>query len=395
MPNRARRATLAAATAIAVIGVITLGVRGWGPSHGGSLSVHAPRGRAATTGAAASPGPGRPGAAAPTPRSSPSSASSSGAAGAPAGSSADGAAGLSPLTGLPVSAAVLHRPAIVVKIDNVTDALPQSGVDVADVVYEELVEGGLTRLAAVFQSADANAVGPVRSGRTTDIAIVSDLGTPLLAYSGANGVFEPELRAAPAIDLDASLSPGSYHRMGPHVIPHNLYTSTQALYAAAGGAGGTPPPLFSFRAPGAALGGAGASPASSVAMSFPSATVGWQWSPASDTWLRTQNGAPDVAADGTRLQATNIVVQSVGYQTVLEATGEGLPAPEPIPGGQLVGTGPAWVLSGGRAVAGTWSRPAPGAVTTYTDRGGQPIALSPGRTWVELLPTGSSPQIAP
>lgn len=392
MGNRKRRSVLAATVTVVVVGAVALGVRGCGTSP----SARAAHARGDVTAAGDSPGPaGGATGSSTSPSTSTAPGSSQAVPSGPLTTAGNQVTGLSPLTGLPAPAANLHRPALVVKIDNVTAALPQTGVDDADVVYEELVEGGLTRLAAVFQSTDANPLGPVRSGRTTDIGFVADLGDPVLAYAGANAVFEPLLRAAGDVDVDAIISPGSYYRMGPHVIPHNLYTSTQALYAAAHGAGGTPPQLFTFRAPGTPLAAAGATPAATVAMSFPAASVGWQWSAASGTWLRTQNGAPDVTTDGAQLQATNVIIQSVPYQTVLYATGEGLPAPEPIPGGTLVGFGPAWVMSGGSVVAATWSRPSLGAVTTYTDSAGQPIALAPGRTWIELLPTPSTPQITP
>ena len=93
---------------------------------------------------------------------------------------------LAPLTGLPIDPAKASRPALVVKIDNFpTIARPQVGINQADVVFEEIVEG-ITRFAAVFQSEDADPVGPIRSARTSDINILAQLGRPLLAWSGGN-----------------------------------------------------------------------------------------------------------------------------------------------------------------------------------------------------------------
>ncbi len=119
---------------------------------------------------------------------------------------------------------------LVVKIDNVDPARPQAGLDAADIVFEEMVESRLTRLIAVFQSADAPRVGPVRSTRTTDIDIVSALNHPLYGYSGGNAGFVAQLRGSPVIDVGADtqrLAPTI--RSGPHLTPHNLYTSTAAL----------------------------------------------------------------------------------------------------------------------------------------------------------------------
>lgn len=301
-----------------------------------------------------------------------------------------------PLTGEPAAnPALLHRPALVVKIDNVDPARPQTGVGSADVVYEEMVEGGVTRLAAVFQSTAAGPLGPVRSGRTTDIAIVSDLNHPLFGFSGANSIFLAEIRAAPIIDVDAEKeSPAQYYRMGPHAAPHNLYTSTNALYALAPGATNAPPHLFAYRATGAPVTAAGATPAVHVQIGWPQASITWDWNAPSGTWFRGQNGTADVDTSGYRLQAANVVIQFVNYTTDGVASGEGVP-PEPIPKGQLVGSGQVFVLTGGRLVKGTWSRPALSDVTTYTDGAGHAIRLAPGRTWVELPPVGTIPQITP
>jgi hypothetical protein len=300
-----------------------------------------------------------------------------------------------PLTGLPApSVAATRHPALVVKIDNVAQALPQSGIGNADVVYEEMVESGLTRLAAVFQSQQAGPLGPVRSGRTTDIGIVDDLNRPLFAFSGANAIFLTEIRAAPIVDVDAERDPGAYYRAGPHVIPHNLYTSTAALYALDPHATNAPPALFTYRAGGAPVTAAGAHPAATVSLTWPLASASWRWQPGPGQWARVQDGNADVDAAGHQVEAANVVVQAVTYVTDGVATGEGLP-PTPIPKGVLVGTGRAWIFTGGEEVEGTWSRPASGTVTAYTDAAGHPVALAPGRTWVELIPAGEVPAVAP
>src|SRR5207237_6439864 len=115
------------------------------------------------------------------------------------------------------------------KIDNEAPARPQAGLNQADVVFEEQVEGGDTRLAAVFQSADADPVGPVRSTRSTDIAIIAELNRPLYAFSGGNQVFLAQIRAAPIIDVGADVQPGPYLRTGGHPAPHNLFNRTAIL----------------------------------------------------------------------------------------------------------------------------------------------------------------------
>lgn len=297
-----------------------------------------------------------------------------------------------PLTGLaPPNEALLHRVALVVKVDNVDQARPQAGLDGADVVFEEQVEGQLSRLLAVFQSGDSTHVGPVRSTRTTDIDIVSALNRPLYAYSGGNASFVQQLDAAPLVDVGATVyGPPFYSHSGPFAVPHDLYANTVALYGLAKPGSGPPPALFAFRAPGSPVTGSGAAPVSHVDVSFGLSGAAWDWTPASQAWQRSQNGTPDVLQDGVRISAANVIVQMTPYTPDGYASGEGVYPPPPIPKGQTVGTGPALVFTGGMVIHATWAKAAPTAVTQYTDASGQPILLTPGHTWVELVPVGDA-----
>src|SRR5690606_18341708 len=129
-----------------------------------------------------------------------------------------------PLTGLPVTdPAVAARPTLAVKIDNVEPrSRPQYGLNQADVVYEERVEGAVTRFLALFHSHDAMAVGPVRSARTTDIGLYQPMGTPLFAWSGANAHFARRVRETRIVDIGYDAQPGLYSRVGDRPAPHNL-----------------------------------------------------------------------------------------------------------------------------------------------------------------------------
>jgi hypothetical protein len=302
---------------------------------------------------------------------------------------------LAPLTGLPVTAAAAKQVAVVVKIDNVSAALPQSGVGQADVVYEEMVEGGLTRLAAVFQSQYPSVVGPVRSGRLTDEGIADDLGHPVLAFAGANAVFLPQLEAQPLSVVDDDNFPAIYYRDNSRAAPHNLYAGVGSIAATASGA--TPPPaLWKFRTSGRPFTGAGITPAASVSIPFPDATAGWTWNGRDNLWLRSQNGAVDTDSTGVQYSAANVIVQFVPYTISGYVSGEGAAAQgTPIPTGELVGSGAAWFLSDGELVKGHWTRSSLTAPTVYTDSAGVPVKLQPGRTWVELPPVGTAVSVNP
>lgn len=294
-----------------------------------------------------------------------------------------------PLTGLPVDdPALLARVALVVKIDNV-DSLsrPQVGVNQADVVYEEKIEGPVTRFAAVYQSQGSNPVGPVRSGRSTDIALVTPLQLPLYAFSGANAVTVKELRAAPLIDIGYDIQPAAYYRQEGRRAPDNLFSNTDDLWALTPPDSRPPPALFTYRDADEAR------PPSSTRVgtldySFgggpAGAPVQWVWDPSHSVWSRWQNGTPHVDGDEVQIARPNVVVQFVDYiDTGLVDT-----AGSPVPEAQLTGEGDTWVFRDGHVIVGRWSRSSIDDLTTWTDGEGQPIELTPGQTWVALVPNG-------
>lgn len=282
-----------------------------------------------------------------------------------------------PLTGLP-GFNDPNRPALVVKIDNHPKAEPHIGINHADVVFEELVEGGLTRFAAVFHSQEADPVGPVRSVRSTDVGLLTQLNSPLFSSSGGNPGVRAELAGSSLVDIGHDKLPGEYRRMGGRSAPHNLVSSTSGLRAASAGRGGAPPALFSYRAPGAAP--ATAVPASGVTVRFPSITASYSWT--GSGWARTHRGKPHVDDKGRRVTPTNVIVQFAEY----DRSRADANSPEAI----TVGTGDAWVFTEGTLVRGRWSRRDGNSVTVFSDADGNPIQLLPGTTWVELAPPGSA-----
>jgi hypothetical protein len=274
------------------------------------------------------------------------------------------AAGLSPLTGLP-AVGPINRAAILAKFDNVPAARPQQGIATAEIVYEEMVEGGLTRFAAVILE-PAGGLGPIRSGRTTDIGIAGSLNVPLFAYSGANVSTEGLLAKAAIVNR----GPGSasYRRSSSRWAPHDLMTDVSSLRSGTGGA--PPPTMFVF----ADDAGAGGSAAASFTAGFPASSATWTWD--GGGWLRSQNGTPHLDASGQQIRAANVIVQRTPY---IES---GLGTPE----GVTVGTGSAAVYTNGTAIPAIWTRPTLRSVTTYTDPNGNHIAVTPGITWIELVP---------
>ncbi len=289
------------------------------------------------------------------------------------------ASGRSVLTGRP-NPNGNARPALAVKIDNVPRARPQAGINDADIVYVELVEGGVTRYAAVFHSEEVPTVGPVRSMRTTDINLLRPLNQPLFANSGANQGTTALVNASPLVNIGAATGAGgAYFRNTSRPAPHNLFSSTGALRNAGGNAGGVPPEVFNIRRPGTDL--PNASEASGgVSVSYPNTNVSYEWN--GSGWARTQDNAATVDTAGVRTAPETVIVQFTTYGVS--------PADANSPEAQVVGNGAAWIFTEGRLIRGTWNKPAPNSITQYSDANGSPIELQPGRIWVELPEPGGA-----
>jgi hypothetical protein len=294
-----------------------------------------------------------------------------------------------PLTGTDVPEAKAKRPVLIVKIDNDPRARPQAGLNQADVVVEELVEGGATRLAAVFQGNDADSVGPVRSARSTDVNFFTSMSRPLFAYSGANSVFRVLLRRSVFVDVGVDALPAAYQRKADRPAPSNLFTATPPLFAKAPSTSSPPAPFWAFRAAGAPVDG---TPTATATVEFKATgrtittTAVWSWDAASGTWRRAQNGTPHVDAAGAPVAAKNVVIQFVAYKT----TGLKDKTETAVPEADVVGEGGAWFLTDGKLVKGTWRKGSITKATEYLDGAGKPIALTPGQSWIELAPTGSA-----
>jgi hypothetical protein len=271
----------------------------------------------------------------------------------------------SPLTGVAVAdpAAYTPRPAMVVKIDNV-DAEPQSGLNQADIVYEEIVEGRATRFAAVFNSMESNPVGPIRSGRTQDINLLANLNDPTFVWSGGNDGVTNALQGTGWTLLGQGTS--GFFRDGGRPAPHNLYANMSELWPQVGDSGEAVP-IFEYGADDAGT------PVTFAEMMVGSYSVRWDWDAGQGLWLRSQLGSEHEATDG-RVGTNNVVVLVVPYGT----------SPFGGPESQTIGSGAAVVYTNGRKIEGTWTRENPEDPWTL-EADGQPILLAPGRTWVELV----------
>jgi hypothetical protein len=289
-----------------------------------------------------------------------------------------------PLTGQPApSGAVPQRPAMAVKIDNYPAGRPQSGLDKADIVFEEPVEGGITRFAAVFQCQDAALIGPVRSARNIDIGILGQLGTPLLAHVGGINPVIANINASPVVNVDIGNSQSLMIHPPGHVAPDSDYTSTAIVYGTHPTMTTPPQPLFAY----STTTPPGGTAISSVNINFSgTSNVTWKWNKATDTFLRYYNGTtPDMLADNVQNQAANVVVQyvQISYGPWLENDQGGKEVQADL---YPDASGAAVIYRNGYAIPGTWHRSTLGSPTQFVNAFGVTIPMQPGQTWVELVP---------
>ena len=302
------------------------------------------------------------------------------------------AAALCPLTGSPVpgGGSVPQRPALAIKVDNYVAARPQSGLDKADIIFEEPVEGGITRYAAVFQCQQALLVGPVRSARNIDVGILGQFGAPLEAHVGGINPVIADIDASPIINLDL----GAYALVDQHpagrVAPYDTYASTLALWGLKPTDTTPPAPIFTYSKTTPT-----GFPVANVSIPFSSnSNVLWHYNPQIHAFLRYYGLKPDTLADGVQNTAANVLVQfvQITYGPWAENSQGGLEVQANLYNNA---SGPAELFRSGVVVGGTWSRSSLGQPTQFTAANGSPMTLQPGQTWVELVPNTVSVTATP
>ncbi len=276
------------------------------------------------------------------------------------------------------------RPVLAIKIGNAPPERPQAGLDKADLIYEEIVEGGTTRFMAVFSTNDPGRVGPVRSARKVDPTLLSPLGA-LFGYSGgAPSTIRVIQSSSGFTDVGINKASSAYSRDSSRRSPYNLYTSTTELWS--GRDGSAPDAQFSFLKASEDPGAGSEEPATEASLSFAGtgSQIQYTYDAATKTYKRSVGGSAHMAEGSAPLTFRNIVVQSVqlsagysidkaGFRTFDIAT---------------TGSGSLVVIRGGKVLRGRWQRSAASGPFTFEDDQGNTIRLAPGNTMVELLPEG-------
>ncbi len=276
---------------------------------------------------------------------------------------------------------ILERPAVAVKIENNPVAYPLSGLEDAELVYEELVEGGLTRFVAFYHCTDTQTAGPIRSARFIDPAIVGPI-TKILAAAGGNDIVQKELDRAGIYVIDENTAGSAMQRLTREGISfeHTLYGKTKALRKLGTKKFDEAPPeeIFEF----GDLEGT-SKKAMSIDLSFAGGSqIRYAWK--GGQWLRFEDDVEFLDDTGVQIGVDNVLVEE--HEVNLSETVVDVLGTPSIEIADVTGSGRAMLFRDGRAIAGRWEREAETDPVRFVTKQGDVMVFAPGTIWVHLIP---------
>ena len=275
---------------------------------------------------------------------------------------------------------------LAVKIDDSVSARPQIGIDRADIVYIEQVEGGLTRLAAIFSSEIPTLIGPIRSARISDIEILAQYGRVVFAYSGAQSKLLPVISAANLNDYGAQRqSPTIYTRDESRTSPTNMVLRADLLLEKVRSDGRE---IATSRSVGWNFGELpiGGTAITEAKLSWPAASYEVKWSKEESRWLIFNNGVANMSASGVQHGPTTFLIQNV--EILPSEYGDKFGGVTPY--SKTIGSGTGFVLRDGKYFPATWARPDELSGTTWLAQDGSELPFARGQIWIAL--TEKNPQ---
>lgn len=287
----------------------------------------------------------------------------------------------SPLSGeIVADQASTTKPVTAIMIENSPDARPQSGLKDAEIVYEAVAEGGITRFLAVYQQNAPETVGPVRSLRMYYVDWLTPYNASV-AHVGGSAAALQVVRGGGYRDIDQFFNAAYYRRAPERFAPHNVYTSfskLNELNASKGYATSNPLPFDRAEDEKEPLQDA---TQVSLSISGPTYNSTYAYDAATKLYARSQAGAPHTDRESGQITAKVVVALRVDMERVME---DGYR--ESI---TTTGSGEATVFQNGHANVVTWHKDSREAQLRFTDANGQPFKLSRGTTWISAIPNGT------
>lgn len=275
---------------------------------------------------------------------------------------------------------LLDRPAVAVKVENTSVAYPLSGLEEAEIVYEEQVEGGLTRFLAIYHCGDSAKVGPIRSSREVDPTIMSPY-TSILAAAGGNPGVRANLEEFDITLIDENTAGDAMERVARTGISseHTLYGDTKALRKLGQKKFKDAPSGDIFEFGDAPDGG---KKTKTVDISFGSSSMAFEWK--EGAWFRSDGGEPLIMENGDQLSFDNVIIEEHTVNLSTEFA-DVLGTPSPVIA-DVTGQGDAYLFRDGRMYAGVWIRESEDDPVRFETKGGDTLVLKAGNTMIELLP---------
>jgi len=298
-----------------------------------------------------------------------------------------------PFTQLPGPADAAEKPVLAIKIENDPSVRPQYGLDMADIVFEELVEGGMTRFISVFQSEIPAEAGPVRSGRHVDASIIPTFADYFVFSGAARATLNFFAEKIPSSVVVFNEGAPGMHRTDYHPKPHNLFIYPQDVIDSGKAEVSKTDGFFVKPTTGTPISGV---VINKIAVMFSKASKpNWTWDGATKLWLRDDGKKPHMAISGNQLSATSLVIirateTDAGYKG---STGGYVPRTV------VIGSGSGYLIIGNTMTEITWSKADDVSQMKLTDAAGNIVHPAPGKTWVEIITTSGdvsfTPAVAP
>ncbi|MDD3631211.1 MAG: DUF3048 domain-containing protein [Atribacterota bacterium] len=267
---------------------------------------------------------------------------------------------------------------LAIMIDNARDSRPQSGLEKANVVYEVLAEGGITRFLAIFATQEADKVGPVRSARPYFITKTLEHNA-IYVHAGESpdaAIFIKEERID---DINELVHFQPFWRTSDRKPPHNLYTSTERLRDEARRLGyiemvNKDDYQFEIDSNEVLTG----KEINKINIKYNvNYEVSYQYMPEIQRYVRFLNGNPHIDAEtGRQLQVKNIIIQA-SDKKILDT--EGRLAID------FIGKGAGLIIYNGKSEEITWSKEALESKTYFFNKDGNRLAIQPGNVWIQVV----------